>query len=441
MKTIKYIISLAVLGLYGICAVAQNGVNAPYSQYGIGINNQLYVVPASASFGGANITRAGNNFVNPFTPASYAAIEKESFVFDMGFRIEMSTQKDPGNSLYDADGNIGYIAVGFPLTKVWKTAFAILPMSDVSYKSTQTVPTPGGEVKTNYEGFGGVSRMIWGHAFNITKQLSVGCNFNFLYGSIDRGISYSFTDSLASYMDSRRQKTTSLKNFTFDFGAQYFQPIGKDYQLGLGVTLATPQTLNVMDKALAYTFVVNGGNEYMRDTIFPGVGEDAEYASVMEQPMQVGLGLSFQRNNHWLIALDGNFAPWSGFKYNDPNNMLGATAVDYDFCNNFRGAIGAQLLGDLGASHYVRRITWSAGFHYESGKLCLRLADGSDPVKLDEWGLGFGVTLPMRKGKSLLNISAAYSSFGSVDLLRHNCFTIGLSVSSCESWFVKRKYN
>jgi hypothetical protein len=47
----------------------------------------------------------------------------------------------------------------------------------------------------------------------------------------------------------------------------------------------------------------------------------------------------------------------------------------------------------------------------------------------------------MRKGRSVLTLSVAYSSFGNLDLLRRDVFTVGLSVGSCERWFAKRKYN
>lgn len=439
MKNRKHIV-LALLMALGLGASAQNGLNVPYSQYGIGLTNLPYNMPSVAAMGGVTYTRAANNSINPFNPASYAAIEKESFVFDMGFRADMSSQKDNSASLYDADGNLGYIAVGFPITRWWKTAFAILPLSDVSYESVQTATTVGADVRTRYEGDGGVSRMMWGHAFNLGKNLSLGFNANYLYGGITRGITYSFTttDSSTVYMDSRRQKTTLVSNFSFDMGLQYFQPLGHDYELGIGLTAALPRTMMVKDNALAYTFVTYSGNEYMRDTIFPNPGEDAEYSSTLEQPLQLGMGLSFKKNNHWLVAIDGTYAPWSGLKYSDKNDLLGQSSMQYD--DNLRFNLGFQLLGDLGATHYVRRITYSAGAHYESGRLRFVLADGN-PYKLDEWGFGLGATLPMRKGRSLLNISASYSSLGTGDLLRHNCFSIGLSVSSSDSWFVKRKYN
>jgi len=436
---------LLTLLMMSISALAQDGINVPYSQYGLGLGNSPYNQAAASAIGGAVITRADNNIVNPFNPASYAAIEKESFVFDMGFNFGSVSLKDANNKFTDADGSLGYISVAFPLTKWWKTSLSLLPLSDVCYSSVNTVALPGvenGTVKTTYGGTGGVSRLIWGHAFNVIPQrLSVGMNANYYYGYMSREINYMFDtpDSLPQYMNVIRQRVTQIRNFSFDFGLQYFQPIMQDYQLGIGLTLATPHTMNVTDNALVRTFVMQNGSPSYRDTIFPASGENPEYTSTMELPMQVGLGLSFQRNHHWRIAVDGSYAPWSGVKYTDKSNLFGYTCMSYG--NNFKGALGFQLLGNPDASSYARRITYSAGVHYESGKLRLLIDPAQDEEVLNEWGLGMGVSLPMRKGKSVLTLSCNYSSFGTPDLLRQNAFTIGMSVSSCESWFVKRKYN
>ena len=110
------------------------------------------------------------------------------------------------------------------------------------------------------------------------------------------------------------------------------------------------------------------------------------------------------------------------------------------YSDNYRLALGFQLLGDKSASNYLRRITYSAGLHYESGRLALQLTDNSD-YQLNEWGCGIGMSLPMRKGRSVLNLSVGYTSFGTIDLLRRDALTIGISIGSCESWFVKRKFN
>ena len=104
-----------------------------------------------------------------------------------------------------------------------------------------------------------------------------------------------------------------------------------------------------------------------------------------------------------------------------------------------RYALGFERSVNMDASSYWGRIGWSIGVHAERGSMYLML-DGKTQ-QINEWGGGLGATLPMRKGKSLLSISLAYSSIGSRDLLQRNCLTLGISVSSCEHWFFKRKFN
>lgn len=449
MKQYIGFISLILLVSLSLGVNAQNGINSPYSQYGVGFSNLPFNMPSAAALGGVTYTRSSINTVNPFNPASYAAVNSETFVFDMGVAIDMTTLRNNTSSQFDADGNLAYIAVAFPLAKWWKTSLGVMPLSDVNYESTQTSAiNPGGEVKTIYEGNGGVAQFFWGHGFNIIggtdaskPQLRAGFNINYLYGSLVRGVTYDFTASDTTYfMDSRRQKDTYIRNVTFDLGLQYEQPIGDKYRMALGLNLKPYRSMTVKDNALVYTFITNAATEYMRDTIFPTSGNDSEFESTLEQPFTTGFGVSFQRDNHWLVALDATFAPWSGLKYTENLDVpiFGQSPIRYEATQKY--ALGFQLLGDKNSASYLRRITFSAGAHYENGRMQISTVDGSN-YKLDEWGFGVGCSLPMRKGRSVLNISASYSSFGTADLLRRDVFSIGISVGSCESWFVKRKFN
>lgn len=438
----RKIFSAFVLVVVSSWAMAQNGLNIPFSQYGLGYGNTPYNMPFASSMGGIVITPSFSNSVNPFNPASYAAINQQSFVFDMGLSIETSRQTDPNASLFDADGSIGYMAFAMPITKWWKTGFGLLPYSDVNYQSINTMSDPLlGEQKTVYEGIGGVSRLFWGHAFNIGNRFSVGFNMNYLYGSIRRGITYEFGgyDS-AYYMNSRREKSTKVGNAVFDLGLIYVQPLGEHNSLTIGMTATTPRTMAVSDNSIVYTYVEHAGSYYGRDTIFPLPGQSGDYNSTIEQPLELGLGLSWDHNKKWLIAVDANYSPWSGMKYteNSEHQIFGNTAVMYG--DKYRMALGGQWLGDPAATKYINRIKFSAGVHYEQGKLRLQLADGNDWC-LNDMGVGIGASLPMRKGRSVLNLSVAFDSYGTPDLLRRNAVTFGISVGSCESWFVKRKYN
>ena len=442
-KRITILLLLAVLLGMPEGTRAQNGFNIPFSQFGIGSSDLPYNMPSAMRLGGVVYSRAARNSINPFNPASFAAVEPETFVFDIGLNIQQSVLRNDVNKQTDADGNVAYLMVAFPLTKWWKTSAGILPYSSVNYESTHTAydPLTQSDVKTIYAGNGGVAQIYWGNGFNIGKRLSVGFNLDYLYGSIERAITYDFQGSDSTYtIDSRRQKNTLVSNLVVDLGVQYSQPLGEKYTLRMGATARLPRDMKLEDQSLAYTFYSAGSLEYYFDTIFPAPGVSDTYESELLQPLAVGVGLALERNERWEVALDGYYSPYSGMKYveNSQNNIFGTSALRYG--SNYRIALGGEWKGDQGSSSYWSRIGISAGLFYNSGRLSLELTDGT-AYRLDEVGGGMGFTLPMRKGKSVLTLSLAYSSFGNVDLLRRDVFTVGISVGSCERWFSKRKYN
>ncbi len=432
----------ALLLIGSTMAVAQNGLNAPFSQYGIGSSNAPYSSPWAAAMGGVVYTQRSNTFINPYNPASYASIDRQTFLFDMGLGIESTLLKDETTSLYDAEGSLAYLAGGFAFTSWWKTAVGIMPYSQVNYRSIQAVYDPLWDtMHTAYEGIGGINRIFWGHAFNVTKNFSLGFNMNLLTGSLTRAITYSFekNDSIA-FMNNRKQKETRLRNLTFNFGAQYRVALGENYSLNTGLSIEMPRTMDVSGNALVYTFVNHNNSEYMRDTIFPHSGESSICTDTLKQPLKIGIGLALERNNLWQVAADVTYAPHSGMKYCEERNvnLFGTSGLLYD--DNLRVSLGAQWMGNRESARYISRMGYSAGFHYEQGKLRLQTLQGN-PTCINEWGFGAGIMFPMRKGRSALRLTIDYSSMGSVDVLRKNALLIGLSVGSSDSWFVKRKYN
>ena len=65
--------------------LAQTGVNSPYSQFGVGELKTFYFHPYTNSMGGLSYTIRKNNIINNSNPASYTAMDSNSFVFDMFF--------------------------------------------------------------------------------------------------------------------------------------------------------------------------------------------------------------------------------------------------------------------------------------------------------------------------------------------------------------------
>ena len=422
---------------------AQNGFNMPYSQFGIGASELPYNLPIATRMGGAVYNLSGNNFVNPFNPASYATVEKESFVFDMGLSIQTSTLREGQNKAFDADGNLGYLTIAMPITRWWKLAGGLMPFTTVDYESvSQSSYLDSGTVKTIYDGTGGASLVFLGSAFNIpagkTRSLQVGFNVNYLTGRVQRAISFDFQGNDSTYyLNSRRYRETKMGNLTFDFGLQLRQQLGGNYTMGLGLVYKPYRDMSVRDKALIYTY--HASDETLVDTIFPATGQDDTYSSRLEQAQTFGVGLSFERNKQWRLAVDATFSDWAGMRYTEDSAhaVFGSSALRYGPSSRY--AFGFEKIGDMDASTYWGRISWSAGAHMEQGAMRLELA-GTEQ-RSDGWGVGLGATMPMRKGRSLLTLSVGYSSLGSKEILQRNTLTFGIAVSSCERWFVKRKYN
>ena len=86
---------------------------------------------------------------------------------------------------------------------------------------------------------------------------------------------------------------------------------------------------------------------------------------------------------------------------------------------------------------YFQRVTYRAGIRYEELGLRLREKD------ISEFGMSFGVSLPVSQGYSSLDLGVELGSRGtkSAGLVKENFvnFSVGLSLS--DKWFRKRKFN
>ena len=435
---------MGLMGLMG-SVFAQNGFNMPYSQFGIGTGDLPYSVPVVSRLGGVTYTLSGSNFVNPFNPASYGSIGMESFVFDMGANLQRTRLRSGDEQATDADGNISHLMFGFPITKWMKMACGLLPFSIVDYESVSTGVYNNGntEMKNIYDGTGGTNMVFLGAAFNILnndkgRRLQAGFNVDLLLGRIQRALSYSFLGLDSTfYMDKRRYKETKLANLMFDFGVQYWEPLNERYTLGVGLTYKPYRKMDINEKVLIYTY--HASDQSLVDTVFPAAGQSDGITSNLELDHTFGIGLSLARNNRWMVAADATFAGWSGMKYTEGMNppIFGESTLNYGPYSRY--ALAFEKTGDMDASSYWGRISWSVGANMENGAMRLNI-NGHDEV-INAWGCGLGATLPMRKGRSLLTLSVNYRSLGNKDLLQNECISFGISVSSCERWFVQRRYN
>ena len=71
--------------------------------------------------------------INVMNPASYAAIDSLTFLFDMGADVTVLWQKEGAVKERTTGGGLDYITMQFPLSKFMGASIGMLPYSSVGY--------------------------------------------------------------------------------------------------------------------------------------------------------------------------------------------------------------------------------------------------------------------------------------------------------------------
>ncbi len=372
------------------------------------------------------ITQAIYNplFVNPSNPASYTAFDSISFVFDVSLHSRFTQLSTTSISQSTNYASIGNLLFGFPVTGWWKASFGLLPYSATGYKTADTRTDSLFTSLTNlYEGDGGINQFFIGSSFDITRNLSIGVNAAYLFGTMVRSSAVEFPDTLHR-LNSKVAYSNRVHDFLINYGIMYHKKLKNDYQYTLGASFNTQTNINNTSDKLVYTYRSISGIEIPRDTI-----EDAE--SVKDKivlPMGVSFGVSFGKTNKWLIGSDFSYRQWEKFQF---------TGSDDALKNSMQFSLGGYFNpSNSTVSGYLQRITYRAGLRYSSGFLELR------GQRIDDFGISFGVGLPLPRTSSTINFGFEVGSRGSKkeNLINENYVKFTLGLSLFERWFIIKKY-
>ena len=99
-------------------------------------------------------------------------------------------------------------------------------------------------------------------------------------------------------------------------------------------------------------------------------------------------------------------------------------------------AIGAEWIPDrFSIRNYINKIAYRAGLKYEKSYLML------NNQQINDFGISFGVGLPIYRSNSTVNIGAEIGRRGTKqnNLLVENYAKLNLSVNLYDLWFIKRR--
>lgn len=419
----KSIISVLLFTLTTVFFYGQNVVSSPYSSFGIG-NISPIEHPIHSAMGGVGYTLQRNNFVNMNNPAALSGVDSMSFIFDLGLYVCRNTLSSSQAQSRSFSGNLGYLALAFPVFPWWQTGLSLDPMTDVSYRikehgDTSIFPYAHYNI---YEGNGGLNRLTWLNAFSPVRNLSLGIGMEYIFGNYFRSSTIHITDT-GNFFNSGLEDNIHVNAFNFRLGAQYFLHIKNDYRFGLGAVYEAGLSLPTDEVYYSYTFSEANGIITLRDSI----SRQEIKGKHIKLPSIMGFGISLEKPNRWFLGLDATYTAWSKFEFqNKPVSEMK---------NNVQIRLGCEIRPDA-YGNYLSKITYRLGMFYDSGYLQL------SGHNINEYGITAGLGLPIRRSESSMNLFFRYALKGTHkdNLLKENTYTIGISVSSKDRWFFTRKY-
>jgi hypothetical protein len=413
MSIRKTLFTALSLFLFVSCLTAQN-TNSPYSRYGMG-SLETQVFGRSRAMGGIGYGIRDNRLINPLNPASYSAVDTLNFVFDFGVSSSCSIFKEKNHMQVNPNGKFDYLAMKIPLKKYWGATLGIMPFSSVGYSYYEDVTLQKGnnyyDYTNTYVGTGGLNTLFLGTGISLNKNLSLGVNFKYVFGTLSytKSVICDNSEINSNYFYS----SMYLGAPSLDLGFQYKTIFGKKSSAIIGGTFTRTTAFQLK-------------REY-NTTIIPAVDTVTvikKYA--FDLPNTIGIGVSYTYDDRLTIGFDYQNQGWSNAAFYGVKDSL---------ANNNRYALGVEYLPALFAKSYINAIKYRFGIQYTD--TYYKFSDGT----IKNAGISFGLGLPLRGQKTSMNFTfeAGKLFVPTSCSISENYYKVSLDFTFNELWFKKFK--
>ena len=399
-------------------ALAQN-VSTPYSMYGYGILGDR-ATSMQRQMGGVGYAMNSGRQINVMNPASYAAIDSLTFLFDMGADLSFIWSQEGDAKEKSTGGGLDYLTMQFPISKYLGGSVGLLPYSSVGYAFGNDISH--GTMEN--QGSGGINELYLGLSGKI-KGFSIGFNVSYDFGNIVNDVFANPSSGSTKF-----EHVMKVRDWNIVLGAQYTQKIGRYDRFVLGATYSPKKTL------LGTTWAT------IQETSQESTPTEVARMSLKNHyytPNSVGAGISYthERVSRFNVEFDYTWQGWKDCRYSPLYSIDNPEVVVFngmEFNNRSRYAAGAEYVPKLRGS-YMQRAAYRLGAYYTDDYLKIH----GNGVR--EYGVTAGVGFPTVEGKTMINLGFEWKMRQAHPqaLLKENYFNITLGVNFNEVWFFKRK--
>lgn len=398
---------------------SQENTASPYSFYGIG-DAKFKGTNDIIAIGGLSVY-SDSTHLNVLNPASYANQMLTSI--QVGgtsnfYKLSSSTDTQKAQKT-----TFDYLVIGLPYSKKLGFSLGLLPQSAVGYRLVND------QLSTNnyayrYNGSGGLNKVYFGAGYQLTSKLSVGMDFQYLFGSIDAKTTLLISNVQFS---TREINNSNITGVGLNFGLNYQSKLNDKINYRTSFTFAPEMKLNSKNSRQIATISFGADG-----TEIPASVNNIDVADtklVLPTKIAAGFGLG---NRKWFVGADYTFRGTG----NQVNRFENYSNVSYE--NSSKIAIGGFFIPKYDSyKNYFERVTYRAGFRYENTGLVI------NNTSIKDRALSFGFAFPITGTFSSLSIGSEWGTRGTSanGLIKENYFSVNVGLIFNDKWFKKNLYN
>ena len=420
----KIIVSICLL--FSLAIFAQESTSSPYSFYGIG-DIKFKGSVENRSMGSISVL-PDSIHINIQNPAQLACLKLTGLA--LGGTYVNTKSKTETQEAKARRTSLDYMIVGIPVGKVG-IGFGLIPYSSVGYKIGRTAYVTNNNNDTirsiisRYNGIGGVNKVFLGFGYRLTKNINIGGDLQYNFGTIE-------TNSLQYQTDlqygSRENNVSDLRGVNFDLGITYQTKVNSKYSFfsSLAYTpeavLTSGNTRNIEIVQLISTsavIVIERQNISVEDT-------------KIKLPSKLSFGSGFGQLKKWLVGGEITFIQNSVMsnRFTDINSAT--------FENSVRYSLGGFFIPNYNSySSYYKRMVYRGGLRYENTGLVIQ------DKSITDFAANIGLGMPLGGTFTNINIGLEIGRRGTkyYNLVEENYINLSVGLSLSDKWFVKRKFD
>ena len=420
----KIIVSICLL--FSLAIFAQESTSSPYSFYGIG-DIKFKGSVENRSMGSISVLQDSIH-INIQNPAQLACLKLTGLA--LGGTYANTKSKTETQEAKARRTSLDYMIVGIPVGKVG-IGFGLIPYSSVGYKIGRTAYVTNNNNDTirsiisRYNGIGGVNKVFLGFGYRLTKNINIGGDLQYNFGTIE-------TKSLQYQTDlqygSRENNVSDLRGVNFDLGITYQTKVNSKYSFfsSLAYTpeavLTSGNTRNIEIVQLLSTSavsVIERQNISVEDT-------------KIKLPSKLSFGSGFGQVKKWLVGGEITLIQ---------NSVMSNRFTDINganFENSVRYSLGGFFIPNYNSySSYYKRMVYRGGVRYENTGLVIQ------DKSITDFAANIGLGMPLGGTFTNINIGLEIGKRGTkyYNLVEENYINLSVGLSLSDKWFVKRKFD